>query len=330
MTAFPIQSDLIERREIAASQAYVPVAVETLVPSAAHGFDLYLRQSRTNSYVLYRRNGYPLSDEDVRRLTEQDVRTLHILFDDRNAYAEHLNRLLLESHSLTSVEKYNILKGAARSLLLEQFSGNLSESSLQPVNTLSQQMVESICSDDMVLRDMFFLMAHDYQSYTHATNVSTYCLTIARGLGIHDLQELVAITTGALLHDIGKRHLPPDLLNKGSRLTRKENSLFQRHPQLGFEELCLRTDLSWGQLMMVYQHHERVDGAGYPVQVCGDEMHLWARICAVADAFDALTSDRSYRRAVPLGAALEFISQRAGKAFDKEIVKCLIHAMSSN
>jgi HD-GYP domain-containing protein (c-di-GMP phosphodiesterase class II) len=330
MTTFPLLSTTLEPRAAASSPAYVPVAVATLIPSAMHGFDLYIRQARSAGYVLYRRAGYPISDEDVRRLIEQDVGTLYILFDDRDAYAEHLNRLLLEGDSLTAVQKYNILKGAARSLLLEQFSGNLSESSLQPVNALSRQMVESICNDDMVLRDMFFLMAHDYQSYTHATNVSTYCLALARELGIHDLQELVSITTGALLHDIGKRHLPPDLLNKGSRLTRKENSLYQQHPQLGFEELCVRTDLSWDQLMMVYQHHERIDGTGYPVKLCADEMHLWARICAVADAFDALTSDRSYRRAVPLGAALEFISQRAGKAFDKELVLCLNSAMSRN
>ena len=191
-------------------------------------------------------------------------------------------------------------------------------------------MVESICSDDLVLRDMFFLMAHDYESYTHATNVSTYCLTIARELGIGDLQELVAITTGALLHDIGKRHLPPDLLKRASRLNRKENTQFQRHAQLGFEELSVRNDLSWGQLMMVYQHHEHVDGSGYPVQIAGEEMHLWARICAIANAFDTLTADRSYRRAVPLGAALEFIARRAGKSFDKEIALCLIRSMSNN
>ena len=167
-------------------------------------------------------------------------RTLYIQFGDRNGYAEHLNRLLLENPSLTAVEKYNLLKGAARSLLLEQFSGSLSESSLEPVTALSRQMVESICNHDMVLRDMFFLMAHDYQSYTHATNVSTYCLSLARELGIHEMSDLVALTSGALLHDIGKRNLPPDLLHRSTRLNRKENALFQRHPQLGFEELCAR------------------------------------------------------------------------------------------
>jgi putative nucleotidyltransferase with HDIG domain len=330
MTAISMHTSTPEQPAIASAPAFVPIAVETLIASAAHPFDLYLRQVRDNGYVLYRRAGLSLTAEDTRRLVEQNVRTLYILFDDRNAYANHLNRVLLESQTLTAVEKYNLLKGAARSLLLEQFSGNLSESSLDPVTTLSRQMVETICSDDMVLRDMFFLMAHDYQSYTHATNVSTYCLTIARELGITDLPELVAITTGALLHDIGKRQLPSDLLDRSTRLNRKENAIYERHPQLGFEELCLRNDLSWGQLMMVYQHHEHVDGSGYPVRVCGDEMHPWARICAVADAFDTLTSDRSYRRAVPLSAALEFISKRAGKSFDKEIALCLIRTLSNN
>ncbi|HEV2972450.1 MAG TPA: HD domain-containing phosphohydrolase [Pirellulales bacterium] len=312
------------------SRGFVPIAVDTLLPSAVYDFDLYLRQSAADRLTLYRRRSYPLAQSDLDRLLQEGVRTLHVPFDDRDVYTSYLKSLLAESHRFTPQQKYKILKGAARSLLSETFSGNSLDSHVQSVDTLSQQMVESICSDDLLLRDVFFLMTHDYYSYTHVTNVSTYCLALARELGIRDRQELVTLVGGALLHDLGKRHLPPGLLNKAGKLTQPEMALMRQHPQQGFEELCLRGDLNWGQLMMVYQHHERLDGKGYPVQVGGDEMHPWAKLCAVADVFDALTSARPYRKAVAIDAALEFFERRSGVAFDAEIVRCLSSLMRQN
>ncbi|HEV3415480.1 MAG TPA: HD domain-containing phosphohydrolase [Pirellulales bacterium] len=312
------------------SRGFVPIAVDTLLPSAVYDFDLYLRQSAVGRLTLYRRRSYPLDQSDLDRLLKEGVRTLHVPYEDRDVYANYLKSLLAESHQFTPQQKYKILKAAARSLLSDTFSGNSLDSYLLSVDSLSQQMVESICSDDLLLRDIFFLMTHDYYSYTHVTNVSTYCLALARELGIHEQQELVDIVGGALLHDLGKRHLPPGLLNKPGKLTDPEMALMRQHPQKGFEELCLRGDLIWGQLMMVYQHHERLDGKGYPVQVCGDEIHPWAKLCAVADVFDAVTSARPYRKPVAIDAALEFFERRAGVAFDAEMVRCLSSLMRQN
>jgi HD-GYP domain-containing protein (c-di-GMP phosphodiesterase class II) len=312
------------------SRGFVPIAVDTLIPSAVYEFDLYLRQSAAGRLTLYRRRSYPLDQSDLDRLLKEGVRTLHVPYDDRDVYASYLKSLLAESHQFTPQQKYKILKGAARSLLSDTFSGNSLDSYVQSVDSLSQQMVESICSDDLLLRDIFFLMTHDYYSYTHVTNVSTYCLALARELGIQDQPELVDLVGGALLHDIGKRHLPPGLLNKPGKLTDPEMALMRQHPQTGFEELCLRSDLNWGQLMMVYQHHERLDGKGYPVEIGGDEIHPWAKLCAVADVFDAVTSVRPYRKPVTIDAALEFFERRAGVAFDAEMVRCLSGLMRQN
>jgi HD-GYP domain-containing protein (c-di-GMP phosphodiesterase class II) len=79
--------------------------------------------------------------------------------------------------------------------------------------------------------------------------------------------------------------------------------------------------------MMIYQHHERLDGSGYPVQLAGDAVHPWARICAVADVFDALTNVRPYRTRDSAGEALDFLAQRAPEQFDEEIVSCLAGAV---
>lgn len=91
----------------------------------------------------------------------------------------------------------------------------------------------------------------------------------------------------------------------------------------------MREDMTWGGLMTVYQHHERLDGRGYPAGVTHEDIHEWARICAIADVFDALRSDRSYRKALKTEDIVEYLQSRAGRDFDKEMVKCWNLAIKS-
>jgi HD-GYP domain-containing protein (c-di-GMP phosphodiesterase class II) len=183
-----------------------------------------------------------------------------------------------------------------------------------------------ICEDDVLLTDLFDVMTHDYDTFNHAVNVSTYCVLIACELGISDRDSLVQIAQGALLHDYGKQYLPRWLLNQTDPLSQAQKETVMRHPVRGFEELCHRDDLSWGQLMMVYQHHERCDGCGYPVASVGNEIHEWARICGVADVFDALSRKRPYRSAIDDADVLAYLDRQAGRGFDEEMVRCLIQA----
>lgn len=130
-----------------------------------------------------------------------------------------------------------------------------------------------------------------------------------------------------MLHDIGKRFVPADILCKPTQLTKKEREIVETHPTLGYTELRKTTSLTHGQLMMVYQHHERVDGKGYPVRVLGEDIHPWARLMAVVDVFDALTSGRPYLKALPLEDALDVLQQDSDTHFDSEMVRCWTHAL---
>ena len=165
-------------------------------------------------------------------------------------------------------------------------------------------------------------MYHDFNTCGHSFNVSAYCVMIAKGLGIEGQKEVEQIAIGALLHDVGKLQVPPGILNKTGRLAPHERETVRRHPQAGFRELCFQEALSWGQLMMVYQHHERIDGDGYPVGIPGTEIHPWARLCSVADVFDAMTCHRPDRKRFVLSDVVKHINEKAGKRLDKEIVQC--------
>jgi HD-GYP domain-containing protein (c-di-GMP phosphodiesterase class II) len=149
-----------------------------------------------------------------------------------------------------------------------------------------------------------------------------YCVTLACGMGLSDKAQISELATGALLHDIGKRHIPLHVLNKPDKLTDAEWEVIREHPAAGFRELVNRDDLTWAQLMMVYQHHERLDGTGYPAGIVGEEIHPWARYCSVVDVFDALTCERPYRKPLPVSEVCEYLGKYSGVWFDAEAVKC--------
>jgi HD-GYP domain-containing protein (c-di-GMP phosphodiesterase class II) len=166
--------------------------------------------------------------------------------------------------------------------------------------------------------------------FTHALNVATYSLLLARRFGITDEQQLMQIGQGALLHDLGKQQIPHSITHKPGKLNDQERRIVQRHPIWGFKQLCRRTDLSWGQLMMVYQHHERCDGRGYPVGSLRSEIHEYARLCAIADVYDAAQRDRPDRRASRKEDILDYLDRQAGRGFDEEMTRCWIATVVSN
>src|SRR5205814_137178 len=142
--------------------------------------------------------------------------------------------------------------------------------------------------------------------------------------------ELSAIAAGGLLHDAGKLDIPSEILTKPGKLTDAEFTIVRRHPTLGFRKLCHRKDLSLGQMMMIYQHHEHVDGGGYPVRSVLRELHEWGRICAVADVFEALTSNRPYRAGFSFPTACGIMQEQSGTSFDKDFLKCWMQLVSKN
>ena len=169
---------------------------------------------------------------------------------------------------------------------------------------------------------------HDFNTFTHVTNVASYCVMLAKKLGINDDNELRKIATAAILHDLGKRFIPSRILTKTTKLTPEEREIVESHPTRGYVELCEKSELDFGQLMMVYQHHEHMDGTGYPVGVLKDEIHPWARMLAVVDVFDTMTAKRPEGRPATAEQVLDFQRQQAGTQFDREVVECWISAMT--
>ena len=153
----------------------------------------------------------------------------------------------------------------------------------------------------------------------HSERVATYALTLAKETGRFKADELKEFYYACLLHDIGKIHIPDHILTKPSRLTAEEFEVIKTHPTVGADAMKEVEGLQRG-ISVIRSHHERWDGKGYPDQLKETEISLLARITAVADAFDAMTSSRSYRAALPLEEAYKRIVEGKGTQFDPDLI----------
>lgn len=162
------------------------------------------------------------------------------------------------------------------------------------------------------------LEAKDKYTQGHSTRVAAYSIEIARRLNLSH-HEIALLEQGAILHDIGKIGISDAILNKPAKLTDEEFSIIQRHPLIG-ENILSDVGLYAPVLEMVRNHHERYDGKGYPDAIPNSQLSIMTRILSVADAYDAMTSDRPYRKGLPPEQALEILREGAGTQFDPSIV----------
>jgi HD-GYP domain-containing protein (c-di-GMP phosphodiesterase class II) len=165
----------------------------------------------------------------------------------------------------------------------------------------------------------------DPYTYGHSERVTQYAMVIARKLGLEEW-EMRSIKYASALHDIGKLGISPHILNKPGMLTEEEFIHVKTHPQMGDSIIEPVSFLREPRVIMLH-HHERYDGKGYPDGLKGEEIPLGARILAVADSFEAMLSDRPYRKALSLAEALKEIKVNSGTQFDPEIVKAFIETL---
>jgi putative nucleotidyltransferase with HDIG domain len=153
----------------------------------------------------------------------------------------------------------------------------------------------------------------------HSERVTNLALEMGHAMGL-PANSLGIIHRGGLLHDIGKIGTPPDVLDKPGRLEPEEMQIMRDHVKIGVRILepipCFREALP-----MVAQHHEWFDGSGYPAGLAGENISLHARILAVADCYEAIVSDRPYRKGLPKRQALEILIQRSGTQFDPMVIE---------
>lgn len=304
---------------------FLPVPLLTLCLTGTLPVDIYLGQDKNSAPVLFRRRHLDIAGNELATLLESGIETIYVPRDQAEDYQEHLQNNvsnIISNGDLRLTDRLQFLGDTGRSMLREMFQADQLDGMIQQVGELSTFMSSIISENEVVLSELFDVLRHDYHTYTHVYNVASYALLLAKGLGVTDEKELQRISMGGLLHDLGKLRIPLHILNKKERLTEMEWAIIERHPTDGFIELAVRDDISAAQLMMVYQHHEKLDGSGYPVGIGGNEIHFYAKVCAVVDIFEALTSNRPYRNPATKAEALEILEGLTPHKLDQEMVQC--------
>lgn len=187
-------------------------------------------------------------------------------------------------------------------------------------------MVKSVFRNKDALLSLTRLKSFDEYTFTHSVNVTVLTLALAQDLGFPK-SDLQIMGMGAMLHDVGKMLVPDEILNKPGKLDQDERNIIQNHTTFGKEILEKRGDIHKTAIMMAWEHHERVDGSGYPMGKTESELQRESMVIAVADVYDALTSARVYKPGMPPPHTLSFIKARAESEFKGDFVERFIEVI---
>jgi len=211
---------------------------------------------------------------------------------------------------------------------VHQYSGEMIKNLLNDPTAANIQATRRAVADvvDLILEDMetshhlMMITSHDYYTYTHSVHVGILSICLAKNIFVrsdaHDLHELGA---GFFLHDLGKVRIDQEIINKPGKLTDDEMREMKKHPDLGFKILYETEQMTEESKIIVLQHHERYDGTGYPRGIRGNDMHVYGKICSIADVYDALTTDRPYRRKLQPFEGLRIMKEQMMPHFQKDL-----------
>ena len=301
-------------------------------PMDLHGFvagrpamvDLYHQvQGR---YVLFCEANASFPSESRLRLLENDVGQLFVRVKRGHVDTGGLtlpDLLSLPDTQLSPIAKGDLLYNSVLSTT-RQITG--SERLPQIIHKAREWVAISVTQlmrNPAAFRAIVKVMQHDFSVYTHSVNTCTYAvaLGIARGKG---KEELLQLGVGALLHDIGKTRVPREILAKPSALNEEEWSVVRQHSQWGVEMLAATEHDQPEVRAIILDHHERLDGSGYPNGRRGAQIDPLASIVAVADVYDALTCERPYRHRLPPFQALQVIKRQTSSKLDYSIFASLV------
>lgn len=191
---------------------------------------------------------------------------------------------------------------------------------MQEIWVVVEQIINDLMNKDNILVNLSLIKCVDEYTFSHSINVCIYALIVGISKG-YEKDKLMELGVGAILHDIGKMFVDPNILNKPSRLNEEEYEHIKSHAKLGYDLVMKNKDISEASAQIILTHHERFDGGGYPLKIAGSKIQEYSRIVAICDVFDALTSDRVYRNKELPHKAVEYLISMGHHQFDYNLVK---------
>jgi putative nucleotidyltransferase with HDIG domain len=293
------------------SEEFFFIRLSSVPPALPLPYDLYLEVG--GRHVLFRRRGDRLSADRIKRLHREGARNFLVPGDQRQLYMSSLVAQRRDPDQRAGL-KARFMKEAALIHVHDLFTKPDISLAIEDSRGLVEEMVDFISEDTTAAASLMRLSTHDYYTYNHSVNVAVYSIALAKRVIGDDRKVLLAAGFGGLLHDLGKRKVDSDIINKRGPLTHEEWEEIKRHPEYGIQYLDQYNGIPKGAHEVVLEHHEAFDGTGYPKGLCGDTISLLAHVAAIADVFDALETMFSMQP----GKFDPAIFRRFNKNFDKK------------
>lgn len=304
--------------------AYISIHLESLRLDTVLQFDLYVKLDQ--QMVLYRSADLPFLEKTKLKLLENGLTTLFIKGESRDAFQDYMATnlpIILQDPQLPQKEKATVLYDTSKTLIEGIFSNPTYSDSIRRSETIVDNTIDYLMHGREAFVNLMQITSYNYSLYTHSVNVCAFALSLAQNSGHTDPKFLRELGIGALLHDIGKSNIPERILNKTGKLSPTEFEIVKRHPKWGVEILRESNEIPETCYLPVLQHHERGGGTGYPDHIDLKHMHIYSKIVAIADAFDAMTTSRVYQDALDTFTVLKIMNaQKAG--FDQELLRRFI------
>ena len=309
-------------RRLCQQAGFLPVPLISASYEWLGDLSIYLLKNET--YTLYRRADLEFTREDLNRLIDSNVDLVYVSVQNHQLYFKAIENGLcdiVKDSNLRQERKAEIVYSTCIALVDQLYDKPPGQTEIHRVENVSHALVEMILGDQDSFKYLFEVSNHDFYTATHMVNVCTMMVSLGHQMGF-DPQTLRHIGTGALLHDIGKLFVPSELLNTPRKLDARQLSLLKRHVDLGRDYLEKVAPLDPISMAIVAEHHERLDGSGYPIQLEGDDITIYGRMAAVVDVYEAMTSVRPYRqRTFSFDEVLLLLEETNATQYDMRVVE---------
>jgi HD-GYP domain-containing protein (c-di-GMP phosphodiesterase class II) len=299
-------------------EKFMKIRLNSIHPSAAVPFDIFVNIGQ--KFIHYLRAGDRLGADKIENFERRAPDAFFIYSNERDSYKKYVSARML-SDQLPTRDKALILRESSMSLVEELFESPDVGRALNESKEVITNFVAFMDQDPDAMAHLIGLSSHDFYTYNHSLDVGIYSLGLGKVAG-YDGRDLHELGQGALFHDIGKRNVSVDIICKAGPLDDVEWAQMQKHPQYGLIILN-NYPVSEAVKAACFEHHESFQGNGYPQQLLANEIHPMARIVAITDTYDALTTKRSYNSPLMPADALNLMNEKLTGRYDPELMRAM-------
>lgn len=323
-----MEFSLIPSIDFSDGTQYVPMHIEYIKIDDPLETDVYIQIH--NQFVLYKRAGQSFSPADKSQLLATKTKVLYIMAssdeDIRSFFEENLDSIM-ENPRVSEKEKAEVLYKCAMGIAKDVFERPFKKEVVERSKKVVDNTIQLLAQGGDAFIQMIQLSGHDYYTYTHSVNVLTFTVSLLSNMGYKDRRFLKEAGMGALLHDVGKSKVPIHILNKPGKLTEEEWNVMKQHPEWG-AEIVEAAKLPDRGVHVIIQHHERINGKGYPHGLYGDAIPIASQAVSLADAYDAMTTNRCYQKARSAFEAFQIITQDMKEHYNPKLVHTFISMLN--